>query len=321
MAFLIGTDEAGYGPNLGPLVIAATLWRVPESHRDDDLYRLLQGVVTNRVSNSRLPTDVPIADSKALYKSGGPLTNLEMGVYPALAAVGVSPSRWRHIWPPVAPGCESQLDMIPWYQGFDADLPSDPTFPDRLPLSELFRRGLSQNGVELLAIRARVVFAEEFNAHLERLGGKGGLLSNLTMKLVGELMTPLGNESILVHCDKHGGRNRYGPLLQSHFPEYLVEVGGESRAASRYRWGPPSRRAEFRFVAKGESFLPSALASMVAKYLRELAMKAFNHFWQQRIAGLKPTAGYPGDARRFLAEIERECRELRIDRDRIWRKC
>ena len=28
MTLVIGTDEAGYGPNLGPLVVAATLWDV-----------------------------------------------------------------------------------------------------------------------------------------------------------------------------------------------------------------------------------------------------------------------------------------------------
>ena len=30
MAILIGIDEAGYGPNYGPLVVAATAWHVPE---------------------------------------------------------------------------------------------------------------------------------------------------------------------------------------------------------------------------------------------------------------------------------------------------
>ena len=28
MTLVIGTDEAGYGPNLGPLAVAATVWHV-----------------------------------------------------------------------------------------------------------------------------------------------------------------------------------------------------------------------------------------------------------------------------------------------------
>ena len=33
MAILIGVDEAGYGPNYGPLAIAATAWCVAEGFR------------------------------------------------------------------------------------------------------------------------------------------------------------------------------------------------------------------------------------------------------------------------------------------------
>ena len=58
---------------------------------------------------------------------------------------------------------------------------------------------------------------------------------------------------------------------------------------------------------------------MLSKYLRELAMQAFNHFWVAQIPGLKATAGYPTDARRFKQEIEPIQRALQIDDRLVWR--
>src|SRR3954452_17751177 len=37
MGILIGMDEAGYGPHLGPLVIAATAWQVPDELSDGEV--------------------------------------------------------------------------------------------------------------------------------------------------------------------------------------------------------------------------------------------------------------------------------------------
>ena len=145
------------------------------------------------------------------------------------------------------------------------------------------------------------------------------MLSHLTLALAAELIGPLADAPIAVVCDKHGGRNRYDRLLAEHFPDRLVEVYGEGRQASIYRFGPAQRRIEFRFQARAESCLPAALASMAAKYLRELAMRAWNHFWCGRIDGLAPTAGYPQDARRFKDAIASVQRALEIDDLLVWR--
>jgi len=120
-------------------------------------------------------------------------------------------------------------------------------------------------------------------------------------------------------CDKHGGRNRYGPALQHQFPDDLVEVHGESRAVSVYRWGPAETRIEVRFQVGGERMLPTALASMASKYLRELAMHALNAYWAEQVPGLRPTAGYPVDAKRFKSEIAIRQTELGIDDLDLWR--
>ena len=73
------------------------------------------------------------------------------------------------------------------------------------------------------------------------------------------------------------------------------------------------------FRTKGEAFLPTALASMTAKYLRELSMRAFNEYWCARVPNLRPTAGYPGDASRFRGEVAALQRELGIADRVMWR--
>jgi hypothetical protein len=58
---------------------------------------------------------------------------------------------------------------------------------------------------------------------------------------------------------------------------------------------------------------------MTAKYHRELAMRAFNHFWCERVPDLKPTAGYPLDAKRYKKAISPLQTKLGIADDCLWR--
>jgi hypothetical protein len=58
---------------------------------------------------------------------------------------------------------------------------------------------------------------------------------------------------------------------------------------------------------------------MVSKYLREALMHEFNRFWQQKVPGVKPTAGYPGDAQRFFDEIRPTVQRLGISETSLWR--
>ncbi len=59
---------------------------------------------------------------------------------------------------------------------------------------------------------------------------------------------------------------------------------------------------------------------MTAKYLREVLMREFNAFWQRHVPGLKPTAGYPGDAARFLDAIRPAAQRLGIAEAALWRR-
>ena len=93
---------------------------------------------------------------------------------------------------------------------------------------------------------------------------------------------------------------------------HVVRALREGRTESSYLATCPQGELQIRFLARGETLLPAALSSMLAKYLRELSMRIWNRYWCARLPGLRPTAGYYTDGRRFLAEIEALANRLRI---------
>jgi ribonuclease HII len=319
MTYLIGTDEAGYGPNLGPLVISASLWHVPTAMRGDDLYAALAAVVSRSAAVDSAVRQVPMADSKTLYKSSGDLQALECGVLTALRAIGWQPADWREAWAAAAPHSLADLDGAPWYLDFELKLPLHHEGADLDRLAAIFLQGLGDARVRLVQVRSMTISPLRFNDELDRWGNKATALSTLTLDLIKTILPAEDGQNVFVSCDKHGGRQRYAEFLQAAFPEYLVEIFGECRSHSLYRWGPAKRRLEFCFLEKAERLLPVALASMASKYLRELAMLAFNAFWRKHVPNLRPTAGYPEDARRFRQEIAACQQKLGIADRILWR--
>ncbi|MDR3183707.1 MAG: hypothetical protein LBT89_12465 [Planctomycetaceae bacterium] len=275
--YIYGTDEAGYGPNLGPLVITATVWEAP----DEDLAFLFQPLKN---------AGILIGDSKKLYHSGGTLTVLENNVLAVLHYLGCCPPIPRK--------------QVPLIAG----------------LAETFGSVLSQHQVRLLDIQSCIIEPAVFNQLLHQYGSKGSLLSNETMRLACGVSQNYSGMNQVFLCDKHGGRNRYLDLLTGFFTGRFINVLQESLERSVYRFQDADAFTEFRFIAKGESQLPAALSSMVSKYRREKAMQSFNAFWQSQVPDLKPTAGYPEDAKRFIKDIAPAKTALGIADDDIWRR-
>jgi hypothetical protein len=320
MAYLLGADEAGYGPNLGPLVISVTLWRVPDNEGEADLYELLGSAVGRCLSDAAAQASVAIADSKQLYKPPGGLDGLERGLFAALAACGAHPRTWRAVWECMHHPWPASFDRSPWFAGYDCPAPIDVALDEIAAAAACLAAALESAGAKCLAIRSAAVFPEEFNELTARYGSKGELLSQVTLGLVRDCLAMTDGEHAFINCDKHGGRNHYAGLLQHLFPDELIQVRKESTAESIYRWGSHRRRVQIRFTAKGESWLPSALASMASKYLRELAMRPFNEFWRRHTPDLKATAGYPLDARRFKDDIRDAQKKLKIPDAMLWRE-
>lgn len=360
MPLLIGMDEAGLGPNLGPFVVAASVWEV-SSPRDFDFWTTFDTVLTNspRGKESRLH----VADSKRVFQPGHGIAALERGVLTALQLCGIEPATFRELCDalcqsdrklsendnatanvPCSPTRlrvggersttttaslfdESELMAArsaevsvqndpmtpPWYDGAGFTLPV--TACD-LSLAVPWQSQCERNGVKLIALAADVVEPLRFNRLVRQYDNKAAATSKIAMQVLRRVWQQTSADEVLVVADKHGGRNRYEPLLSEAFPERTVVCLEEGAERSVYRLGC----GELRFQPRAEEHGPVALASMTAKYLRELAMHQFNRFWCERIPGLKPTQGYPVDAKRFRAEIADLQARLQIPDDVLWRE-
>jgi hypothetical protein len=323
MALLIGMDEAGYGPNYGPLIVGATVWEVPGDPRKFDLWRAFAGIV-----DQSAPVDdahIQIADSKQVYNPAKGLLNLERGVLRALAvhrrcaAIASSPSThpltFRELFGQIGTYPAEELDGEPWFAG--ADLPLQVLPEDAL--ANRWHECCGAQGIRLRCIRADVVLTRRFNDETRANDSKGKALSDISMRLLRHVWLECAGEehdTVLILADKHGGRNRYHEFLPTVFGDSFIRCLIESMEKSRYRVA----NAEVRFETKSERHLPVALASMVCKYVRELSMKLFNRYWTDRQPGLKPTAGYPLDAVRFRNDIAALQKQLGIKDEILWRE-
>jgi hypothetical protein len=112
-----------------------------------------------------------------------------------------------------------------------------------------------------------------------------------------------GDEPAFIAVDRQGGRAGYARELEEHVARGArVRTLSESDERSTYEVGD-GLVVSFEVEAE-DRHLPVALASMGAKFVRELFMRRLNAFFAERKPGLAPTAGYVEDGRRFLAEVK-----------------
>ena len=310
MGIIIGMDEAGYGPNLGPLVIGTTAWRFDGRPSDVDLWSALEDVISQTAK--RGDDRLHVADSKDVYNPSRGICSLERTVLAALRVLGHEPKTFSEIHRIVI-GNEPESE--PWFEESDVALPLAAEQAAIGEAANRFKSTLERTGIRLTDIRCDVVLTRRYNQLVEKYDSKGIALSRTSLNLLRPLWDPGSDEQTRVIADKHGGRNRYDELIEDVVGDRMIFRVQEGRDRSVYRVG----QTQLTFRTKAEQHLPVALASMVAKYVRELAMELFNRFWAKRVPELKPTKGYPVDAARFRAEIESVARELGMSEADWWR--
>lgn len=319
MAWLIGIDEAGYGPNLGPLVMTSVAWKVRDGHAGADLWQVLRSAVRRQADPDE--DRIVVDDSKAVHGSGGGLAALELNVAAALMPWLLEPpiSLAQYV-ERVCPSSRPALGGERWYSGKTA-LPL--ALPDGIVArSERLRTAAEEAEIEPGPVRSVAVCAPRFNALLDEWTSKGAVLAVALKELLRGLCEELDDgEPFHIFVDKHGGRNTYAAMLQDALPDGMVVVRQEGALRSHYELLGASRPIQITFQPRADiEHFPVALASMASKYLRELCMLEFNRFWQEHVPGITPTAGYPNDAARFLNAIRPAMQKLGLDEPALWRR-
>lgn len=348
---LAGIDEAGYGPLLGPLVVSASAFDVAElplPEAIDDvpcLWRALKSAVAKKtpVKKGRLL----VADSKVVHNLTDGNKLLERGVLAFMRCLAASTPAPSPCPPPGDPGttltlappataaalldffsCTNhELTTHPWYSPHHLALPWLADAGDLAIATNMLSGALAAAKIRIAAMRTQLVSERAFNRLVGGTNNKASALVSITLSHLYYLHTAFGERGLLVTIDKQGGRDHYTQLLLQAFPDAQLRVLLESPKASHYLLHEPpapgcagGRRTMILFREKGETAsLPTALASMICKYLRELCMHSFNTWWCGKINGLKPTAGYYNDGTRWLTDVEPHLPRLGITRDLLVR--
>jgi ribonuclease HII len=320
MPWIVGIDEAGYGPNLGPFVMTSVACRVPAKLVTHDWWKVLRSAVRrpHEPDDGRLL----IEDSKVVYSTARGLHALETGVLATLAPGGTGKEHTLAEYVDWAcPSCHADLRGEPWYAG-TSRLPIVANTDDLQAAAEQFRNACLKRNVAWGPVRSVAVCPGRFNQLVERWDSKGAVLGDALADLLAQNRTlDDPDEPITFLIDKHGGRNTYAAMLQDAIPDGMVVASAEGMERSVYSVLGLSRPIRFIFQPRADAeHFCVALASMFSKYLREVLMLEFNRFWQQHVPQLKATAGYHGDASRFFEQIEAVANRLGISKATLWRQ-
>lgn len=150
----------------------------------------------------------------------------------------------------------------------------------------------------------RTMGVETFNQKVAEGLNKAEILLSMIGSIIDELIVKEQQaDQFCINVDRLGGRKHYQEVLSNWGMEKIrtLREGERSQYEAVYKGVPCA--VSFQVGGDRSEHLIAA-ASLFAKSQRELLMKKFNQWWQAKIPGIKETAGYYVDGKRFLKNIE-----------------
>ena len=306
--WVVGIDEAGYGPNLGPFVMAGVVAKWNGKGDWVDAFKSL-----TRPAKKKQDAKPLVDDSKKAYAKEG-LEGLEKTVA-SFFNTNQSLGAWLEAKSVFG---ISDLSKETWFE------PQEDTFLPSLDSTSLYSintRNFIEIGFESFDCRFFIQPPLAFNEVVEKEDNKGAVLSKGMINIFRHFEPNFSqNDSIYGFVDKHGGKNNYAATLQNILNQGLILAGQEGASESNYKSLGADQNWNFKILPKADVEYPMVgLASMLAKWMRERLMRQFNSFWAEQVPGIIPTAGYPGDAPRFYELIKEKAKALGLGKEKVWR--
>jgi ribonuclease HII len=273
---IVGIDENGLGPRLGPLVATAVSIEVERY----DVKKLARAGARAGVGDSKATAGfgkMALAESVSLALAADQRGSAVVSIDDLLEAVSVDGALALRAPCPstTARQCWSAALALPRFGG---DAGEGRRVLDRL----------ARAGVRVTRARSAIACAKVFNEGVDRWGSKLRVDLALFERLMRDARRAASGDLMAI-CGMVGGVRRYVPQFTELAPEH-VEILEEARAASHYR---VAGVGEVRFeVDSDANHLPVALASMLGKYVREIAMARQNRFYQDHDPTLPEVSGY-----------------------------
>lgn len=317
MAIVVGIDEAGYGPLLGPLVVSSAAFEVPDDLLKKNMWSLLTDSVGKQ--RSKLKGRLLINDSKQAYNKTIGIGHLQRTVLASLKCIGQSPQTIAELLWILCPDCLSRLGGYPWYQRLDL-CKLDANWSDIGVAAAVFERDLAKHGIRPLWLKSCCLDVAYYNRMVANVKNKSNVLFSTAAGLMQHAFEKTDGAALQILIDRQGGRMNYTTGLRKMFPESDLQILREDETDSSYELKSNGKTMRIHFVVGAdERFLPVALASMACKYVRELLNERMNEYFIELNPSLRPTAGYWQDGQRFIEDLKTHLPNVQYDAQQLIR--